>query len=416
MFKFNIPLTIILSTGSLTLLAIGSLLLISSTAYTSDIQVAAEARNFDEYPDENSISSTLLPPLTIVSSASSIKSINAKDINGTQPPLAIDSRRRSGRAYHSQQSMGYDSNQQSSLDSYAAALAAANAPNSQDQSSGLAQTSMQANDVNSFASFGEQTNSGASSTSSAGRQLSMTGGDYGGPYSSSAYYGGYMSPSSNAASYNTGYSGNSPSSGASYHSSPVHHYSQHHKTPVLPLGYPTNSYDRQASGLNYYDRSYMNAASTPMWASGLPTGSSGLMSSASSALSHWTGGFGIAEIICGLVAIAIGAIILGAPFFLIYLALMGNFSGSGTLNLTNPTQGTTPATTPTNGRRKRLAIFEQLSSLGERHHISGSLSEIIMSQLSPFIDLQQVNSSFKRLVESIEKYSNLKPETSQKSI
>lgn len=409
MFKFNIPLTIILSSGSLTLLAIGSLLLVSNAAHTSDIQIATEPRIFSEHPNDSSISSP--SPISMVSSEASIKKLDAKDINENSQQPTNDSRRRSGRVY-SQQSVGYDGHQQSSLDSYAAALAAANAPNSQDQSSG---SSVQANDATNFASFGEQPTSSGSSTGSASRHISSA--DYNGPYSSSAYYAGYMSPSSSVASYNSVY-GNGDSQ-SSYHTSPMHsHY--YHKTPSTPLGYPTNGgYDRQSTGSNYYDRSYLNAASTPIWASGVPTSSSGgLMASASSALSHWTGGFGIAEIICSIVAIAIGAIILGAPFFLIYLALMGNFSGSGTLNLTNPTQGATPAggaATTVNGRRKRLAIFEQLSSLGDRQHASGSLHEAIISQLSPFIDLQQVTSSFKRLVDSIERYSNMKPEISQKS-
>lgn len=409
MFKFNIPLTVILSSGSLTLLAIGSLLLVSNTAYTSDIQATTESISLNEYSSDTS---TSIP----ISNTGSIRETLVKEQNEGPP---IDSRRRSGRVYS--QSVGYGGQQQSSLDSYAAALAAANSPGPQDQSSGLAQSSVQGNDANSFASFGEPPpNSGVPPANSAGRQLSMANGDYGGPYSSS-YYAGYMSPSSNAASYSSGYAnGNSNSQSSvsgNYHSSPAHHYSQYHKTPNPPPGYPTNNYERQPTGSNYYDRSYLNAASTPIWSSGLSTGTSGLMSSASSALSHWTGGFGIAEIICSIVAIAIGAIILGAPFFLIYLALMGNFSGSGTLNLTNPTQGATPAggaTTTVNGRRKRLAIFEQLNSLGERQHVTGSVVEAIANQISPFIDLQQVSSSFKRLVESIEKYSNMKPETTPK--
>lgn len=111
-------------------------------------------------------------------------------------------------------------------------------------------------------------------------------------------------------------------------------------------------------------------------------------------------------------ALAIGAVILGAPFFLIYLALMGNFSGSGTLSLTNPTGGATPAGGPAataNGRRKRLAIYEQLNSLASQKHSVDfmSLAESIANRIGPHVDLQQVAATFKRLINSVEHYSQI---------
>lgn len=389
MFKFSIPMTIILSSSScLTLLAIGSLLLMSNTVQTSDIQTTADTRTNADGLTINRNST----PISFTSESSDDKFENTQQ----------DSRRRSGRLYNP---VGYggtsQAQQQSAFDSYAAAYAAANTPSSSDQGSSnhLVQSSIQANDANAYNSFGESPSSGSSGsttvTGSTGRQLSAT--EYA-PYSN--HYASYMSPSSNEASYSN---------------QQQHHYpsANHYRTqPALSSSYPSNTYDRHS---NYHDRYgyYHGAAEAPLWSTSSHSG--GLMSSASSMLSHWTNGFSISEIICGLIAISIGAIILGAPFFLIYLALMGNFSGSSTLSLTNPTQGTTPAggaNTTNNGRRKRLAVFEQSPSFNDDNKTSEYivLADSIMSQLSPFVDLQQVVRTFKRLTDSIEKYSNMKAE------
>lgn len=455
MFKFNVPLTIVLSSGSLILLAIGSLLLVSNTAYTSHIQVetnANEARSRidQQLPDLGLSSATDSPKNHAPSSSSSLITGDEVFENSSSDSVrnsSVDSRRRSGRMYGGNPS-NYGNQQGSSIDNYAAAYGAAGSPSSQDSANLLSSSTVGANDASSFASFGEPPPSANSSPSqsaiqnpqSAVRQLQ--GADYA-PHTN--YYAGYMSPSYSSASYSSqqelgGGVSNAAGNGNYHHSSPAqHHYGSspahlYHKTAGSspPLGYPTNSYTDTARysplPTSYYERHtpYLGAASTPLWASSVsgPT-SGGFMSSATNALSHWTGGFGISEIICSIVAIAIGAIILGAPFFLIYLALMGNFSGSGTLNLTNPTSGTlvSPAggaATTVNGRRKRLAIFEQLSSsLNEhqRRHSSelvGTFADSIVNQLSPFVDLQQVTTTFKRLVDSIEKFSHLKPEESKK--
>ena len=381
-------MTIILSSGScLTLLLAGGLILASNTVHTSDIQRASAELN----------------RLNVVETTEPAS-------NGTvEEPVARatgghESRRRSGRLYGSSQQ-----SQQSTLDSYAAAYAAANSPNSASESSSshLGQSTVQANEASAYSSFGEQLPSptGPTSSSSAARQLPIA--DYA-PHSS--YYVGHVSPSSNEVSY-----GNQQAGSNNYH---AHHYSPSYykSSPPMPLGYPTNSYaDRHSAG-SYYDRMAQQhvAASTPFWATSPAFGTGGLMSSASHALSHWTNGFSISEIICGLVALAIGAVILGAPFFLIYLALMGNFSGSGTLSLTNPTQasGSAGGTSATvNGRRKRLAIFEPLRS-DEQSRASEyiALADSVVSQLSPFIDLQKLSTTFKRLTDSIDKFSKMKNE------
>lgn len=320
-------------------------------------------------------------------------------------PDKADSRQRSGRMY--QQASGHQSPQ---IESYAAAYAAANSLGSgPEQSANGHITQQTTNDAGSYSSFGESPAVAVATgersslvSSSTARQLPGFN-DYSQP---SGYFASYMSPSSNEASYS-----GQPSS--SYHAPSQHHY---YKSPAsnLPLGYPTNTYERGYPMSSYYDRvaHHMPAASSPFWAStsGFSSGG-GLMSSASNAISHWTNGFSIGEIICGLVALAIGAVILGAPFFLIYLALMGNFSGSGTLSLTNPTSSaaaTGGASTPSNGRRKRLAVFETMNLTNEqeqRHPDFVLVAENVVRQISPFIDLKQVSKTFKQLVSSIEKHS-----------
>lgn len=400
MFKFNIPLTIILSSGSLILLTLGSLLLVSNTASSSDIHV----------PELETISVT---EALIGSSTQSPENVINGEIktNLNQNALLGDGRRRSGRLYGGQNNYG---SQQQALDNYATAYAGA--PSSSDESSNLVQSTVQTNDASSFASFGElPVSSNSASSGSSARQLASS--DSYSPHSS--YYSSYMTPSSSS------YTGQSSNAGSSYHS-PIHHsYSpqHHHKAAASspPLGYPTNNYDRHSLGSSYYDRNYLpSALATPLWANSSPSASAGLMSSASSALSHWTGGWGLGEIVCTLIAISIGAIILGAPFFLIYLALMGNFSGSGTLSLTNPTGAATAGgatTTVSNGRRKRLAIFEQLNSLSEMSKQSsdfGKFVDSILHQINPLVDVRQVTETFKHLTESIEKYSNPKTVTKTK--
>lgn len=384
-------MTVILSSGSLLLLALGSLLLVTNSAHTIDIQPAVldpSAKLAEALNDPN--------PVGAEYETSTMNSL----VNGQAP----DARRRNGRVYSRS---SYDGSQQaSSIDNYAAAYGAVSSPTSnQDQSSPITQTGAQANDASSYASFGESLPSSASSSVSSGsRQFS--GAEYSAAHS--PYYANYMSPSSNAASF----SGQQSASSSSY---PMHsmaaanHYPSHYSkgSQTLPMGYPTNGFDRSPLS-SYYDRSYLGAASSPLWASSASSG--GLMSSASTALSHWAGGFSIGEILCGIIAIAIGAVILGAPFFLIYLALVGNFSGSGTLSLTNPTGGATPAggaAATVNGRRKRLAIYEQLNSPTSRGlgFDFSSLADTIVNRISPHVDIEQVATTFKKLINSIEKYS-----------
>lgn len=398
MFKLNLPTTLALSTGSLVLLALCSVLLVASSAYTSDIK--PESAPFVSKPTETA------PAISEPESSHDEKDFPASSTASISNHVPA-ARRRDGRMYGRS---SYESSQQANpIENYAAAYGAASgSPSSQDQSSssGMVQSSVQANDASSYASFGESLpSSSISSVSPSARQNEYSN-------AHSPYYASYMSPSSNSASY----SGQQASSSGSYPalhsmSASAHYPNLYAKgSHSLPVGYPTNGYERSPLSGGYYDRSYMGASSVPLWASGTTSG--GLMSSATSAISHWAGGFSIGEIICGLVALAIGAVILGAPFFLIYLALMGNFSGSGTLSLTNPTGGATPAGGPAataNGRRKRLAIYEQLNSLASQKHSVDfmSLAESIANRIGPHVDLQQVAATFKRLINSVEHYSQI---------
>lgn len=247
-----------------------------------------------------------------------------------------------------------------------------------------------ANEASNFASFGEM-HPHLHSIPMVARQLNPPT-DY---LSQSSYHSSFTSPSqSTSADYN-----------------PYYHSSQAESTPKLS-GYPTNgagySSDHRQSPIGHYE--------AYGWTPDAAGQSAGLMSSASHALSHWTGGFGISEILCTVVALAIGAIILGAPFFLIYLVLMGNFSGSGTISLANPTQTASPGASTTvnaNGRRKRsIDDFRQtiIKNLAKDHKnsVHNLLARINFDQLSPLVDAHLLMDTYKRLVRSIEKFSKLR--------
>jgi hypothetical protein len=403
---------ILSSGGLLTLLAVGALVFISGTVHTSDI----ERQHVDPVPASDQ-------------AATSIESNSAS--NGTRSSAGAElvgqvagggARQRAGRLYQPASQP---------IESYAAAYAATNpagagaeqslATGGHHQQSVADQTATnhQAADSGAYASFGESVPQSITHHTP-GSHLSNL--EY--PAHSAGYYANhYMAPSSNELSYSSGqpsaaFAGyQSASNQHVQHANHHHHYkSGGHQAPSLPYGYPSNvAYERSplsSSSANYYaDRgSYQTSGSSPLWSTGGFNSGFGLVSSASHALSHWTKSFSLSEIICGLVALTIGAIILGAPFFLIYLALMGNFSGSGTLSLTNPTSAgaaTSGASTQVNGRRKRLAVFETMSmnERASKHPDLVALADSFVRELSPLVDLRQVSSTFKTLVRSIEKYS-----------
>lgn len=426
-------MAILVSSGGLVLLTIGSLLMISGAVHTSETAQSIDQNaklNQDSNPTTETISESMRERLAN-NTASRGRSARFFSQDGNQ------------RSQSEAQQQQYQERSMS-MESYAAALAAANSAvdHHSNGSADLVQSTIPANDA---VSFGEQPAS--LPAASTGRQFEAT--EYSPVHAASgSYYATGAAAAASTSSSASNYLPNHPSSGGAHHqhhsthSSPSYANHQQHYQPSpstynshhygaatkkiatalpSPLNYP--SYDYWSSPSYFADRSGPYPPPMPSyWSSphfSSPTGfGSGLISSASSALSHWTGGFGVAEIICGIIALSVGAVILGAPFFLIYLALMGNFSGSGTLSLANPTQsGMTTGgpggsgTATINGRRKRLAIFEQatgrLGGLDQPHLQLSALADTVISQLSPFVDFQQVTDTFRQLVNSIEKYSKL---------
>lgn len=108
-------------------------------------------------------------------------------------------------------------------------------------------------------------------------------------------------------------------------------------------------------------------------------------------------GFDVSEIICTAIAVAIGAVIVGAPFILIYLFIMNQMSGGNGPTL-GPTGGgaislTGPSSTSQNGGRKKRNSSARVSLVDE-----------LMQQLSPYVNSEQLTRSFKQLMDSIAKY------------
>lgn len=102
-------------------------------------------------------------------------------------------------------------------------------------------------------------------------------------------------------------------------------------------------------------------------------------------------GFDLSEVVCTAIAVAIGAVIVGAPFILIYLFVVNQVNGSGTgmnpsggpISLTGP-----PSSTNVSGRKKRQT----------------SIHEALFKQLSPLVEGEKVAQTFKMLMDSIAKY------------
>lgn len=115
-------------------------------------------------------------------------------------------------------------------------------------------------------------------------------------------------------------------------------------------------------------------------------------SSGSSMFPLMAKGFDVSEIICTAIAVAIGAVIVGAPFILLYLFVMNQMGGNGpmmgpngggSISLTGPTSSTNVS-----GRKKRHTSF----------------SEALFRQLSPLVNNEQLASTFKMLIDSLNKY------------
>lgn len=177
-----------------------------------------------------------------------------------------------------------------------------------------------------------------------------------------------------------------PSSGsiaASYGSGDVsspYHSNAYHDPLSIARGYPSQSF----SPMHHPQAAYPSSISplSSMFGSGPLS---------SSMFPLMTKGFDVSEIVCTAIAVAIGAVIVGAPFILIYLFVMNQMNGNGpsmgpsggAISLTGPTSSTTVS-----GRKKRHT----------------SIPEALMKQLSPLVNSEQVANTFKMLMNSIAKY------------
>lgn len=183
---------------------------------------------------------------------------------------------------------------------------------------------------------------------------------------------------------NYGSSSAGPSSGyGTGDISSPYHSSSYHDPLSIARGYPTQPFSSMHHPAGY--PSPVNPLSS-MFSSSLGGGS--LSSSMFPLMSK---GFDVSEIVCTAIAVAIGAVIVGAPFILIYLFVMNQMNGSGSnmgpsggaISLTGPTSSTTVS-----GRKKRHT----------------SLPEALIKQLSPLVNSEQVANTFKVLMNSISKY------------
>lgn len=124
-------------------------------------------------------------------------------------------------------------------------------------------------------------------------------------------------------------------------------------------------------------------------------------------MSKWEHGISIGEIACIAIAVILGVIILGSPFFLLFLMLFngGNIFGSTQMGLL------APAATPGGGsgaagkRRRRKRSLNEAKKSG----ISGeelaklreldlhSIGEYLFEKLSPFMDADKLMRSFERI-------------------
>lgn len=194
------------------------------------------------------------------------------------------------------------------------------------------------------------------------------------PISSTNYVGSSSNPSLGATNYVNDLSGAYQSAAydpismvrASYPTSPMAASGLHH-----PAGYPS-SFGAGVGPLSSMFASTMGAGGGSMFP---------LMGK----------GFDLSEIVCTAIAVAIGAVIIGAPFILIYLFVMNQMNGNGpslgqnggAISLTGPTSSTTVS-----GRKKRHT----------------SLPEALFKHLSPLVNSEQVSDTFKALMKSISKY------------
>lgn len=192
------------------------------------------------------------------------------------------------------------------------------------------------------------------------------------PLSGTSYVGSASNPNVAAASYVNDLAGAYQSAG------------YHDPMSMTRAGYPS---PQMAAPALHHGAGYPSSFGGPlssMFASSMGAGSGSMIPLMGK-------GFDLSEIICTAIAVAIGAVIVGAPFILIYLFVMNQVNGNGpglgpsggAISLTGPTSSTTVS-----GRKKRHT----------------SLPEALFKQLSPLVNSEQVTDTFKALMKSISKY------------
>lgn len=227
---------------------------------------------------------------------------------------------------------------------------------------------------------------------SSGRQSRQ----YDGPMSASSS-GNYAAISGDGGAYvaqvpltGTNYGpGSSPANSyANELSGSAYHPNVYHDPMSLARGYSAQMSPLHHPSVAGYSPAPLGGPISSIFSAG-PFGGGGLLSSSMFPL--MSKGFDVSEIVCTAVAVAIGAVIIGAPFILIYLFVMNQMNNSGpnggpsggAISLTGPTSSTTVS-----GRKKRQT----------------SLPEALFKQLSPLVNNEQVASTFKALMSSIAKY------------
>lgn len=122
----------------------------------------------------------------------------------------------------------------------------------------------------------------------------------------------------------------------------------------------------------------------------------------------WEHGITVGEIVCVAVAVVLGIIILGSPFFLLFLMLFngGNLFGATQMGLLAPA-AVQASSTPTAGRRRRRrsADGDDLKTDGKKGsgkvHASDlvRVGEYLFEQLSPFMDANKLMRTFERIMD-----------------
>lgn len=241
----------------------------------------------------------------------------------------------------------------------------------------------------------EETDLASAKATSESRKSSRQSRQYDTPISTSSS-GNYASISGDGAAYvaqmpvsGTSYVGSSsnPSAAASYVNDFAGAYQSaayHDPMSMARAGYPSPPMPGPMHHPAGYPSSFGASPLSSMFASTMSPGGGSMFPLMSK-------GFDLSEIVCTAIAVAIGAVIVGAPFILIYLFVMNQMNGNGSsmgpsggaISLTGPSSSTTVS-----GRKKRHT----------------SLPEALFKQLSPLVNSEQVFDTFKTLMSSVAKY------------